>query len=574
MTEERQSSAVSFPYRRLFAAALLIVAMLACSASSSAADKQGPLHVRIDAVVDASRTGAETPLCADADFIRRVYLDLVGVIPTSTEAKAFLDDVAKDKRQKLIDRLLTDPRFDRHMQITFDVMLMERRPAKYVTQPEWVQYLYTSFSENKPLDQLAREILSADGSDEKQRAAARFYLDREVEPNLVTRDVGRMFLGRDMQCAQCHDHPLIDDYYQNDYYGIFAFLNRGSLFTDPKKKVLYAEKAEGDLVDFKSVFTGAAGKTGPHLPGVAVIDEPQFEKGEEYVVKPAKDVRPIPKFSRRERLAEELTGGKFRAFQRNLANRLWGHMLGRGIVEPYDVDHSANPPSQPELLELLTDELVAAKFDTRFFLREIALSKTYQRASSLLDQTIPDGWSQKFFVAEIEPLTPEQMALSAMQATGLLEEYRLAAETAERAKLEKEKKTVADDELARHVENAVFAKAQGDINNFVNVLGQGSGPGATAYQSTVQEALFLTNATQVSAWMKPKAGNLADRLLKLSEPAALAEELYLSVLTRQPGEDELAAVAQYLTGRDKDRSTAIEEMIWGLLSSAEFRFHH
>jgi hypothetical protein len=339
-----------------------------------------PLHERIDKLIDASQVGPQVPLASDAVFLRRVYLDLVGTIPSATATRAFLDDKTADKRAKLIDRLLASPAFARHMATTFDVMLMERRGDKHVKSPEWQKYLLTSFQTNKPYDQLAREILGADGSDPKLRPAAKFYLDRDVEANLLTREVGRMFFGVDLQCAQCHDHPLIDDYVQTDYYGIYAFLNRSYVFQpDKKKPAVLAEKGEGQ-VSFKSVFTEESGNTRPRLPGSAQIDEPAFAKGEEYKVKPAKNVKPVPKFSRREQLAKLATTTNHGAFNRNIANRLWAIMMGRGLVHPVDLHHSDNPPSHPELLDHLGEQIAAMKYDMRAFLREVALSRAYQRS--------------------------------------------------------------------------------------------------------------------------------------------------------------------------------------------------
>lgn len=757
-----------------------------------------PLHQRIDAAIDAARLGAEVPVCSDAEFLRRVYLDLAGTIPTAAETRAFLDDAAANKREAVVDRLLADPRFARRMQVAFDVMLMERRPAKNVTAPEWTAFLHSSFQQNRPLNEIARDVLAADGVEDARRGAARFYLDREGEKNLVTRDVGRVFLGRDMQCAQCHDHPLVDDYLQGDYFGVFAFYSRSLLFTDAKaKKSYFAENAEGDQVDFTSVFTKEARKSGPHLPGRPAIDEPKFEKGQEYVVAPAKDVRPVPKFSRRAEFAKRLTDGSYRGFQRNLANRLWGLMLGRGIVHPYDLDHSGNPPANAALLELLTDELAAMKFDTRRFLREVALSKAYQRSATLpekpefdraaIEQRIADAkmrieqqtreadatkeelakletewqtfaapiaaahtelakvesatrdaekkvadaeaavktareasqkkadahktlgellaaakqtqakladekvvadtvaqltarteqlageataaekmvaektaqvtmlaalvapareaqtkaaaahqaalaarqpaearrseverrltlaraeidsskqlltdgetwlawqaafaqkpddaatasawktwserWTRRFFAAELEPLTPEQLTASMMQATNQVEPARVAAESAEKAKREKEGQPVEPVALSQAGEAGAWARMAGEMNAFVNVLSPGSGPGITEYQSTVQEALFLANGPKVSAWIKPVAANLA----KQTDVAALAEEAYLSVLSRRPTADETTAVTNHLAGRDADRPLAVEEVMWGLLTAAEFRFSH
>src|SRR5947209_8731550 len=208
----------------------------------------------------------------------------------------------------------------------FDVWLMDRRPDKHVKRAEWQEYLRTSFAGNKPYDHLVREVLAADGADSKQRAPAKFYLDRDGEPHLLTRDVSRLFLGMNLQCAQCHDHPLVDAYKQDHYYGVYAFLSRSYVFTDKKTKVaVLAEKAEGDVA-FESVFLPKVKKsTGPRLPDAPPIAEPKFEKGKEYVVAPAKDVRPVPAFSRRAVLAKEVVENK--RFARAAANRLWALML-------------------------------------------------------------------------------------------------------------------------------------------------------------------------------------------------------------------------------------------------------
>ena len=341
-----------------------------------------PLHVEIDRIVEAERVGPPTSICSDSEFLRRVYLDLAGKIPTAQEARDFLQDTRPDKRALLIDVLLQEPHFDRNFMRVFDVMLMERRIEKVISPGKFREFLRTSIEDRKPLDSLVREIIVADGAKDQQRPAARFLLDRAAEPHVLTRDVGRLFLGMDMQCAQCHDHPSIDDYLQSDYYGIYAFLNRTYLFGTEKEEVV-AERAEGEAA-FVSVFEGGDPQAMmPHLPGGKQLPEPEMEKEQRYVVQPAEGIRPIPKFSRRELLALELTSGKYTAFQKNLANRLWAHMFGRGIVHPLDLHHSENPPTNPALLATLGEGLLASKFDLRDFVRQIALSKTYQRSSEL-----------------------------------------------------------------------------------------------------------------------------------------------------------------------------------------------
>ncbi len=211
----------------------VILGLLGCLLCANAlADET--LHSRIDKIVEAAHIGPQVPLADDAEFLRRIYLDLTGSIPSATQTRRFLEDKSPDKRVKLIDELLSGPAYIRHMTKSFDLMLMERRADKHVKADQWEQYLKNSFEQNKPYNQLAAEILGADGVDAKQRAAAKFYLDRNVEPNLLTRELGRVFFGMDLECAQCHDHPIISDYYQSDYYGIFDFVSRSYLFRPDK----------------------------------------------------------------------------------------------------------------------------------------------------------------------------------------------------------------------------------------------------------------------------------------------------------------------------------------------------
>lgn len=376
------------PKGRVSTQALLAGLLLLSLARASFAQAQSPavisptLHERIDLAIAAG--GPPPELCSDADFLRRVYLDLAGMVPSAAESRAFLADTQPEKRTIVIDALLADPRFARRMADVFDAMLMERREDRHVKSPEWEKYLYESFVANKPLNELCREILSADGVDPAKRPAARFYLDREMDPNLLTRDVGRIFFGKDLQCAQCHDHPLISDYYQTDYYGIFAYLQRSYLFEDKQAKLhVLGEKAEGEA-SYQSVFEpDSKGLMPPMLPGGAPMVEPVMPVEEAYLVKPDKDVRSVPKFSRREALAAAATSGQNIPFNRNLANRLWAKMMGRGLVEPVDLHHADNPPTHPALLEDLTASLAAMNFSAKDFIRELVLSRTYQREVNL-----------------------------------------------------------------------------------------------------------------------------------------------------------------------------------------------
>jgi predicted nucleic acid-binding Zn-ribbon protein len=371
----------------------LLIAMVSTPGEAAAGETPAePLHSRIDRLMESARVGPPAAPATDAEFLRRASLDLTGMPPSVEEVKEFLADPAADKRVRAVDHLLDSPLFARHWAITLDVMLMERRPSKNVSAQEWQDYLLGAARENRPLNQLMGELLRADGADPKLRPAARFYLDRESEPNLITRDVGRIFFGRDMQCAQCHNHPLVPDYQQSDYYGLLAFISPGYALTrkeGTKETTFHAEKAGTDLA-FDSVFVKDDHHwTGPRVPGDTELPEPVFPPGEEYTMKPSDQVLPVPRYSRRAKLASLATGGENRAFNENLANRLWAMMMGRGLVHPVDLNHPGNPPSQPELMTLLGQELAALKFDARAFLRELAMTRAYQHAIDLAEETAP-----------------------------------------------------------------------------------------------------------------------------------------------------------------------------------------
>lgn len=529
---------------------LSAISLLLFASSAQSADEA--LHTRIDGLIDSARVGPVAELASDAEFLRRLSLDLRGTIPTTGEIRKFLADESQDKRTVWVDRFLNSPDYVRHMADVFDVMLMERRGDTHIKTDPWKQYLRESLEQNKPYNVLAKEILAADGADEKLRPAARFFLDRTVEPNLMTRDIGRIFFGRDFQCAQCHDHPLIDDYLQSDYYGIYAFVDRSYLFTDKDKKVFVAEKPDS-VVKFQSVFDpDAAGETAPALPGEAELLEPHFKRGEEYSVAPAKNVRPIPQYSRRSRLAELATSGENAAFNRNIANRLWAHMLGLGLVEPVDLHHPENPPSHPELLSLLADEFVAMSFDVKAFLRELALTRTYQRS---FEQPATDAELAAAAAMALPELKSRQEQLEA--AAGELDER--AYEAREAWSTAKEQIAPLSEELAQakaavgtalkpaNEAGAALSKAQGELKakqELARLLSEAL-PGAKSAAQKLPEdqelakaaALFEARAAKVS-------GELPALETQVEEKSAAAKQANEALTVADQKVEELAARLQ------------------------------
>jgi hypothetical protein len=364
-----------------------------------------------------------------------------------------------------------------------------------------------------------------------------------------------VFLGRNVQCAQCHDHPNVDDYKQEHYYGILAFVNRSFLFPNAGvPTAIIAEKADGD-VNFVSVFDKSKKQstTLPRMPGGKAKDEPKPEKGKEYKVAPAANVRPVPAFSRRELLAAAITSPDNPAFSRTAVNRLWAMMMGRGLVHPLDWDHSGNPPSHPELLDLLTSEFSNHKYDVKWLIREIALSKTYQRSSEL-PTGITDPPVDRYLTATLKPLGPEQLGYALLQATGQTD--------AERAALG-----------AKGTEAQLDARLMPRVVPFRGMFSRQAGESQDAFSATLDQTLFLKFNPTIGGMISVRGGNLADRLVKISDADALAEELFVSIYSRRPTADERKDVSDTLKNA-KDRSVAITELIWALVASAEFRFNH
>jgi hypothetical protein len=525
---------------------LVLVSVLAAAAPVARASE--PLHARIDALI-AAKAGNQ-PVSANADdagFLRRVYLDLAGRIPSAAEARALLADTTPDRRTRLIDALLKGPEYPRRMQELFHVMLMERRGD----HAEWTKYLRKSFEVNKPWDQMAREMLRAAPGEEATRGAAFFYAKRlehygenPVDYPGLTRDVGRLFLGRDLRCAQCHDHLFVKEYKQHDFQGLFAFFQNTYLHDASYPTV--GERPMAQKLAFMSVFKKVKRETGPRIPNLREFDVVAFPKGQEYA-RPAdaKTKFPgVPRFSPLERLAEQLPTAADPAFVRNIVNRLWFVMMGRGLVHPLDLHHAGNPPSHPELLDLLAGEFIAHKFDIKWLLRELALSQTYQRSS--LAPAAGAAPPDRFLTMLEKRLSAEQFLAAMLEATG--ERSRVST-----------------------------AKGAGGLEamrvKFVRAFANPAGEPEDELAPSLKAALFVLNDAAVQDWLVPRSGNLIERLEKLPD-AQVADELYLSVLTRLPSAEERAESAKHLAANATRRPAALAQLAWALLASTEFCVNH
>jgi len=565
----------------------ILIAWFGAAVLAGAAYAADPLSRRIDAAIEAEAgTIAAAPLADDAEFLRRVYLDLIGTIPTPGEARTFIQETASDKRTKLIDRLLKDDRFAAHWAEAMTIMLMERRlPPDKPEIEQFEAYLRDAFSAGKPLDRVVAELLSPDADDEKTRASGIFlakrlenYGQNPVDLPGLTRDVGRLFLGIDLKCAQCHNHLTVKEWKQSDYQGLFAFVGHTYLRKDVKFPAV-GEKLVDKKLDYESVFSGNKSQIGPRLPDMEEVSIPMYEPGQEWITPPDKKTRAlgVPKFSPLKVLAEQLPAADNPLFTRNLANRLWYLMAGRGIVHPLDMHHKDNPPSNPALLDLLSAELVASKFDLKTMVRQIALSEAYQRSSRMADESAKLPAAGTFRVAQLKRLSAEQLLRASLVATG---EWESVSKRQPAAKIAS---TEAIDPTADVNPDADESSAKAPAGSlptlkelrkaFVAAFAAPPGEPEVEFSPTVASALFVMNDDSTLPWLTRRDGNLIDRLAKVDDPAQVAEELYLSVLTRFPTDDERAeAVGHLKDAKAKDR--AIGELVWALLASTEFAVNH
>lgn len=570
--------------------ALVATVIVAMGVPSYGDDPTGaPLHERIDDLLEARVAGEVAATASDAEFVRRIYLDLAGRIPSRDEARRFIDQSEPDKRSQLIDELLAGEEFPQRMTDLFHVMLMERMGE----HDEWQTYLRSSFQANKPWDQMAREIAHPRHDDEATRGSA-FFITKRLEkygqnpvdyPGLV-RDFGRFMLGVDLQCSQCHDDLFVDDYDQVDFQGLFAVFGKTAIRRDVTFPAVQQDLLTEKTV-FKSVFVGAEEMTGPRLPfAEQEIDIATFEKGDEYLQPPDRKTRfpGIPKFNPLLELSERLP--EHPMFRKNIANRLWWVMMGRGLVNPLDLQHSANPPSHPEVLELIGDELAAHHYDMRWLLRELAMTRAYQRSSLIPDSL---AGNQKpvaestYQVALEKRLSNEQLVSAVVQAVGDGTTIGVCAELMPTEASDKDSVENATDaerqDPAESSEGAGRAEAQRARllelrEHFAKAFTSPPRTPEVEHNPSVKAALFLMNDAVLLGWLVPKGNNLVARLARMDEAQQVADELYLSVLSRYPSDDEVQEVQEHLAQRSEDRAVACGELVWGLLASTEFSVNH
>ncbi len=566
----------------------MAAAMLITVTSAHAAD--GDLHEQIDRLIEA-RTQDLTfgATAADSEFLRRIYLDLAGRIPSAEEARRFLADTSPLKRTSLIDALLAGSDYPRRMQELFHVMLMERRGD----HDEWTTFLRTAFEQNLPWHQIAAAILKPDADNEQLRGAAFFQTQRLVKEGAMapidvpglTRDVGRLFAGIDLQCAQCHDHLTVNDYSQQDFQGLHMVFENVDIRRDVKFPAI-GEKLMTEQKEFSSVFEQVALKTSPVVPGGEEFDIATFEKEQQYIEPPDRKKRTtgVPRFSPLSELSSGLASPDNKLFCRNIVNRLWFTMMGKGLVEPLDLHHTDNPATHPELLDVLHHEFATHDFNIRWLLRELALSKTYQRSTSLPDgEAVPSRTS--YAVALEKRISAEQLFWSIGVACGEFEavqmELQAAAEEAtedDATVTEDTARTESDDgsdgrwsaeQLVKKSETLAALQKQ-----LQSTFGNPPKEPEVDFTPTVAGALFLMHSDDVRRLLDPRPGNLIYRLSGLESDDDIINELFLCVLSRQPHPAELTDAQKYLKSNVDRRTECLANLTWALLTSTEFMVNH
>ena len=537
-----------FALPRFCFAAKLAVILSACVATfAGAADV--PLREVIDKEVRSACEKKAIPLAPksdDATFLRRVYLDLVGTIPTYDEAKQFLDDADAGKRDALIQRLLDDPRYPQQQAAIWDLTLFGRNPPNQDATRNrtlFKQWLTDKFAKNEPYDRWVRDLLLAE-----QEGSELFYVQYTNKAEDLAEAFSKVFLGTQIQCARCHDHPSTD-LLQKDFYGMAGFfvrlvvLDQGSSGEGEKKvkKFKIGEKSSGDVL-----FAGNAKELKPGMKGEPVkpkflsgspLEEPALPAGfKEPEVKG--DVKSLPKplFSRKEKLAEWATSPTNPFFARAIVNRVWAQFMGRGIVHPIDNFVDDNKPTLPALLDALTQQFIEHQFDMKWLIRELVSSGVYQRASTGESK---DALPKHFERARVRPLSAEEI-----QAT---------------------LKTAGGDPAV---------KSEGSTGEyFLRYFGEPVN-GMGEFQGSLGEHLFLNNSDNVRAFIRRKKGNLADGICASTDPwEQRVDRMFLSVLTRLPTDPERRKFATYLTS-DPKTEAVVEEALWVLVNLSEFRFNH
>jgi hypothetical protein len=541
---------------------LTLLVIIACgflvSPPVMADDLLGPetaVSVAVDTYIDQrleARGITAGPAADDATVLRRTTLDLAGRIPTAKEQQWYFDLPAAERREALVDRLMKSPDFDFHLRNSLDEMLLPNRR----NDGEFRDYLLWAITTQRPWDQMFRDMILARQADGPEKGATQFVASRINNLDDMTNDTAVLFFGVNVSCAKCHDHPLVDAWKQDHFYGMQSFFSR----TFATRKNVVTERPFGEL-KFKTTAGEEKSAAFMFLNGKTFEDKtPAFSDDErkqldEQLRKMQQDENAgyvlFPDFSPRRILVDLATGDQEERFlAKNIVNRTWQRLMGLGLVDPPDQLHEANPPSHPELLQWLTRDLVAHGYDLRRLIRGIVLSSAYARSSEWTVEDTPPPQST-YAVAATRPLTPRQFAASLWVAVRNPDQWPAA------------------DEPDRWV------GVRKDLENHAGGwAGEFEQPGEN-FQVAVDEALFFSNSQRVQNELLGDGGDRIIGVLKaIDSEDEVAERLWANVLSRSPTDEERQAAIDWLRRDSDDRSSSIRSLAWALLAGPEARFNH
>jgi hypothetical protein len=467
-------------------------------------------------------------LCSDHEFVRRIYLDVIGMLPTLAEQAEFFADQAPDRRRRLIDRLLDRPEYARFWAMKWgDLLRLRKEEVREAGVFKFQQWLVDVFQNNMPFDQFARELLTAQGST-FEHPAANYYRACD-EAIIAAETTAQLFLGSRIQCAKCHNHPF-ENWTQDNFYGLTAFFNRVTRKPGlrAEEEIVYVSR-DGEVHQPR---TGQMMK--PWLPGDGVIQEAETR-------------------DRRQALADWLTEPDNPFFARVAVNRLWADVMGQGIVDPVDDVRQSNPPSNPALLDKLAADFAENKFDQKHMLRTILNSRTYQLSSQATPLNQDD--TRFFSHAKTRLLSAEQLLDAICQVTQLEETFPgLPAGT-----------------RATEIPSPDFP------NEFLDTFGRPARTTACECErtndATLGQAIQLFNGPLVQQKLANKENRFHKLLAEGSATENVLDEVYRAAVCRPPNETERQAALAHIAAQ-ADPSHGFEDVCWALLNSDEFLTQH
>ena len=468
----------------------------------------------------------------DATFLRRVTLDITGTLPSPEDVRSFLADKNAKKREKKVDELLERPEFTEMWVMKFAELLQIRtdnNQFQYKSALQYYDWLKDQFARNIPMDQLTRDLLTAKGGT-FANPAANFY-KVETDTLKLSENVAQVFMGMRMQCAQCHNHPF-DRWTMNDYYGFAAFFAQvGRKTGEDQRETVVFDRGSGGVRhpvgnrDIPPKFLGADGG------------------------------KPDPGQDRREVMAKWLASPQNPFFARNLANIVWAHFFGKGIVDPVDDVRISNPPSNPELLDELGKRFTESNYNFKKLVRDICASRTYQLTPKSNESNAED--TRNFAKGTIRRLRAEVLLDAITQVTQTRNKFRGLPDGSRAVE-------IVDGRTTTYF-LTTFGRASRDTVCACEVK----------MEPNLSQALHLLNGDTVNT--KIQSGGLVAALLKEGKTTEqIIEEFYWRALARPPTQSEQAKLAEFFTDAktSAEKATVMNDVFWAVLNSKEFIFNH